>query len=308
LNLLFYSAGSNGTAWREALARALPEAKLGAWPGTAAAEADYAAVWKPPAELLEALVRAKAVFNIGAGVDAVAELASLRSGVPLIRLEDAGMAEQMGEYACHAVLRRYREFDTYAEQQRARLWRPRRRIDKQDFGVGVLGLGTLGTAVVSALAPFGFPVAGWSRSRKSMTSVKAYAGEAELDTVLAHSQVLICLLPLTPETRFLLNRDRLSRLPRGAYIVNMSRGDLVVEPDLLALLDEGHLGGAMLDVFREEPLPPEHAFWHHPRITITPHVSAATLIDESVAQIAAKIRRLEAGLPVTGIVPRDRGY
>ncbi|HVP88153.1 MAG TPA: NAD(P)-dependent oxidoreductase, partial [Casimicrobiaceae bacterium] len=138
--------------------------------------------------------------------------------------------------------------------------------------------------------------------------VASHAGAGELDAVLARARVLICLLPSTPETRGLLDRARLSRLPRGACVVNLARGDLLVEEDLIALLDEGQLAAAILDVFREEPLPAQHAFWHHPKITVTPHVSAATLIDESVEQIAAKIRRLEQGLPVTGIVVRERGY
>ena len=303
---MFYTANENGDAWFAALSRALPEAQIDRWRG-AAADADYAVVWKPPRDLLGALGRPKAVFNLGAGVDGI-ECSALPSDVPLIRLEDAGMAEQMAEYVCHAVLRRYRELDQYAEQQRSALWRQRRRIDKAAFGIGLLGLGVLGHAVAKALAPFGFPLSGWSRGRKSLPGVIVHSGTAELDAFLGGAQVLICLLPLTRETRGLLDRRRLSRLPRGAYLVNVARGPILVDEDLLALLDEGHLGGAMLDVFHDEPLPASHPFWHHPRITLTPHVSAVTLVDESIAQIAAKIRRLEAGLPVGGVVGRDRGY
>jgi glyoxylate/hydroxypyruvate reductase len=308
VKVVFYSAGENGVLWRDALAGALPEAEIGAWPGPAASEADYAVVWKPPRELLGSLKRAKAVFNLGAGVDGVAPLSALRPEIPLVRLEDAGMAEQMGEYACYVVLRRYRELDVYAEQQRAATWRPRRRVEKAEFAVGLLGLGEMGAAVAAALRPFGFQLLGWSRVTKAMPGLTSHHGAAGLDAVLSRSQVLICLLPLTDETRGLLNRGKLSRLPHGAYLVNLARGDLVVESDLLALLDEGHMGGAMLDVFHDEPLPASHPFWHHPKITITPHIAAATLIHESIAQIAGKIRRLEAGKPVTGVVARDRGY
>jgi glyoxylate/hydroxypyruvate reductase A len=218
------------------------------------------------------------------------------------------MAEQMIEYACHAVLRRYREFDAYAEQQRAGAWRPRRRIAKRRFGIGILGLGVLGSAVATALSQFGFPVYGWSRSPKALDGIESRAGAGELDFVLARAQILICLLPSTDETRGLLDRQRLSQLPRGGYVINLARGNVLVDEDLLALIDEGHLAGAMLDVFHDEPLPGAHAFWHHPKVTVTPHVSAATLVDESVAQIVAKIRRLEVGLPVTGVVERRRGY
>lgn len=307
MNLLFYSMGENGSAWLEAFMRALPEARISTWTGEPIAPTDYAILWKPPGELLEALGEAKAVFNLGAGVDGIKNLAALRATVPLIRLEDAGMTEQMIEYACHAVLRRYREFDVYAEQQRAGVWRQRRRIGKRAFGIGILGLGVLGSAVATALSRFGFPVYGWSRSRRVIAGIETCAG-AELDSMLAQAQVMICLLPSTAETRGLLDRRKLLQLPRGAYVVNLARGDILVDEDLLALIDEGHLAGAMLDVFRDEPLPRTHAFWHHPKVTVTPHVSAATLIDESVAQIAAKIRRLEVGLPVTGVVERERGY
>ena len=308
MNLLFYSAGENGSAWLKALSRSLPEAQIRTWAGAPVTDIDYAVLWKPPDELLESLAKTKAVFNLGAGVDGIAHLVALKPRIPLIRLEDAGMIEQMIEYACHAVLRRYREFDVYAEQQRAGIWRPRRRIDKGAFGIGILGLGVLGAAVAAALGRFGFPLYGWSRSRKAIAGVECGAGLAELDAVLTRARVLICLLPLTAETRGMLDRRRLSRLPHDAYLVNLARGDILVEEDLLALLDEGHLAGATLDVFHDEPLPGEHAFWHHPKIVVTPHVSAATLIDESIEQIVAKIRRLEAGLPVTGIVERARGY
>jgi len=308
VNLLVYTHGGKGTAWLDAFVRALPEAKVRTWPDAPAIDADYAAVWKPPIELLGSLARVKAVFNLGAGVDGIAEMPALPTEVPLVRLEDAGMAPQMVEYVAHAVLHRHREFDAYAEQQRAGVWKPRRRVAKSSFGVGILGLGTLGSAVAASLAPFGFPLHGWSRSSKAIPGLSSHTGATGLVTVLRAAQVLVCLLALTRETRHLLDRGRLSQLPRGAYVVNVSRGDILVDEDLLALLDECHLSGAMLDVFRDEPLPASHAFWHHPKVTITPHVSAATIIDESVAQVAQKIRCLEAGLPISGVVVRGRGY
>jgi glyoxylate/hydroxypyruvate reductase A len=308
VRLLFYSSGNDTTEWVAALRHVLPEARVEVWPAAAANGADYALVWKPPAQLWRDLEGVKAIFNLGAGVDALARDAALPTSVRLVRLEDAGMAQQMAEYVCHAVLRRYREFDLYAEQQRAGLWRARPRPSKQGFAVGILGLGLLGMAVAAALQPFGFPLRGWSRTCRQRVGVATFSGTSELDAFLAATQVLVCLLPLTPETRGLLDRATLSRLPRGACLVNVSRGALVVDDDLLALLDSGHLAAAMLDVFHDEPLPPTHRFWHHPRIAMTPHVAAITLVEEAVAQIAEKIRRLEAGLPVTGVVVRDRGY
>jgi glyoxylate/hydroxypyruvate reductase len=311
VKLLFYTAASNSAAWLDALARAMPGASIGTWPEVATGAtdgADYALVWKPPPELLAKLKSAKAIFNLGAGVDSLDSIPRSLPAVPLIRLEDAGMAEQMAEYVVHAVLRRYREFEAYAESQRDALWQPRERIDKSGFRIGILGMGVLGVSVAAALAPFGFPIDGWSRSRKQIPDVRSFAGAAELGAFLGRCRVLVCMLPLTAETRGMLNRATLSQLSKGAYVVNVSRGALLIDEDLLALIESGAIDGATLDVFQEEPLPPAHAFWHHPRITVTPHVSAVTRIEESVAQIAAKIRRLESGLPVSGVVDRARFY
>jgi glyoxylate/hydroxypyruvate reductase len=302
LNLLLHTAGEDGKLWRDAMSRALPEAKLLAWPDTRVSEIDYALVWRPPDALLAGLSKVKAIFNLGAGVDALMAMPERPRGVPVIRLQDAGMAQQMAEYVTHAVLHQYREFDGYARSQRNGAWQPRPRLRKDEFEVGILGVGVLGTAVAAVLSTFAFPLSGWSRTQKTLPGIKTFAGIAALPAFLSRSRVLVCLLPLTPQTRGLLNRDNLSKLPHGAYVVNVSRGALVVEDDLLALIDSGQLAGAMLDVFRDEPLPASHAFWHHPRVTVTPHVSAVTQIEDSVAQIAAKIRRLEAGLPIGGVV------
>jgi glyoxylate/hydroxypyruvate reductase A len=308
VKLLFYTAADNAAAWIDALTRAMPEASIHPWPEGADGAPDYALLWKPPGELFAKLTGARAIFNLGAGVDSLESMPPSLGAVPLIRLEDAGMAEQMAEYVVHAVLRRYREFDAYAESQRGGEWQPRGRLDKSAFRIGMLGMGVLGAAVAAALAPFGFPVDGWSRSRKQMHGVRSFAGTAELSAFLGRCRMLVCLLPLTNATRGILDRATLSQLPLGAYVVNVSRGALLIEEDLLALIDSNSLAGATLDVFQEEPLPPSHPFWHHPRITVTPHASAVTRIEESVAQIAAKIRRLEAGLPVSGVVDRAHFY
>jgi len=307
LRILLQTSSANAGEWRAALAAALPEAEVALWPEVPFA-VDYLAVWKPAPELFRATPAVKAVFNLGAGVDALLQVPTLPAGVPVIRLEDAGMADQMVEYVTLAVLAAFREQGAYAGQQREGRWRQRPRLRREDFGIGLLGFGVLGQTVAAALARFGFPLAGWSRGRKAVAPVRCFAGAAELPAFLARSQALVCLLPSTPDTRGLLDRTRLLRLPRGAHLVNVARGDIVVDADLVGVLDDGHLASATLDVFREEPLPPGHPFWHHPRITVTPHVSAVTLVDDSAAQIAAKIRRLEQGLPVTGIVDRERGY
>ena len=306
MNILFYTPGNNAAEWVDAISRELPRANISVWPKQETA-ADYALVWRPPPALIDDLAGTRAVFNLGAGVDAIPKVPAWPQGVPLVRLEDAGMAEQMAEYATYAVLRRYREFAAYESAQSAARWVPRPRQDKRAFGVGVLGMGVLGSCVAQALLALGFPVASWSRAGKDLAGVTSFTVE-QLDVFLGSCRVLICMLPLTDATRGLLGRQALARLPQGAYVVNVARGALIVEDELLALIDSGHLAGAMLDVFENEPLPAGHAFWHHPGITLTPHISAATSIEHSVRQIAAKIARLEAGLPISGVIDfaRDR--
>jgi glyoxylate/hydroxypyruvate reductase A len=307
VKVLLQMPGRVAEAWRDALAAALPEASIAVWPD-APPDPLYACVWRPPADFFARVRPTKAIFNLGAGVDALLAVPTLPRDIPVVRLEDAGMAEQMAEYVTLAVLRVFREADLYAQQQREGTWWPRARLAKATFGIGLLGCGVLGQAIAVTLAPFGFPLNAWSRTRKAFPGVRSYSGMNELAAFLATASVLVCTLPSTPQTNGFLDRATLSRLPQGAHVINVARGELVVDADLVALVDTGHLGGATLDVFREEPLPPDHPFWHHPRITVTPHVSAVTLIPESVAQIAAKIRQIESGYAVTGIIDRDRGY
>jgi len=307
LDVVLHFPGRRQDEWAAAIAAALPEARLHVWPDAPQA-CDFALVWRPPAELFAHVDVRRAVVNLGAGVDALLRLPTLRADLPVVRVEDAGMAEQMEEYATYAALHAYREFDRYAQAQRVARWAPRPRIPKSSFGVGVLGLGTLGGAVARALVGLGFPVHGWSRTPRVVDGVASHTGPPGLAPMLAQSRVLIVMLPSTPATRGFLDRSTMRALPRGAVVVNVARGDLVVDADLIALLDEGHLGGAMLDVFRDEPLPPDHPFWHHPGIVLTPHVSAVTLVGPTVAQVAAKVRALARGETVGGVVDRARGY
>ena len=306
MRVLYYSADQDSAAWIPGLRAALPAALVELWqPGAPAA--DYAVVWKPPQQLLDEQTRLKALFNTGAGVDALMKL-QLPEGVPVIRLNDAGMSVQMAEYVCHAIIRHYRELGGYEADMAQGHWSFRKPRSRMDFPVGVMGLGVLGERVAHAVAHFDFPVNGWSRSPKSMTGVQCFHGGDQWDTFLASSRVLVCLLPLTPETENILDARSLSVLRPGGYVINVARGAHVVDADLIAALDSGHLAGATLDVFRTEPLPPDHAFWTHPKITLTPHTSARTLRTESIAQIAGKIAALEGGNQVAGWVDTGRGY
>jgi glyoxylate/hydroxypyruvate reductase len=295
--------------WLRAFASELPEAEIVVWEeGQRNAPCDYAVLWSPPPALLDELMHVKAIFVTGAGVDGIMKFADVLPPVPIVRLNDAGMAVQMAEYIAYAVLRYFRRFDEYEAQARTGNWAQLPLRDRSGFSIGVMGMGVLGTAVLEALAPFGFPLRGWSRTEKQMEGVQSFHGVDGLDFFLRGTRVLVCMLPLTTETNNLLDRAKLSLLPEGAYLINVGRGAHVAEPDLLALIRSGHIAGATLDVFRNEPLPAPHPFWEEPRITITPHVAAATLPFESVVQIAEKIRTMQAGQPITDLVDRSRGY
>lgn len=306
MHITFFSKDTKPEPWVNALRQQLPEARVEAW-AAGADPADYAVVWAPPQDFLDAQPRLKGLFNIGAGVDALMQL-RLPTGVPVVRLDDAGMSVQMAEYVCHAVIRYFRELDVYADEAQQAHWAFRRPRVRADFTVGVMGLGVLGQRVAQALRGFEFPVVGWSRTPRQVEGITCHAGAEEFGIFLGASQVLVNLLPLTPDTENILNRDTLVQLRPGAYVINVARGAHLVDADLLALLDSGHLAGATLDVFRTEPLPAEHPFWQHRRITVTPHTSARTLRDESVAQIVGKIRALERGELITGVVDPLRGY
>lgn len=318
--LFFAPETGDADAWRTSLARVLPQAEIRVWHPGDTAYADYAIVWRPPRELFAPREGLKAVFNLGAGVDAILRFereapGTLSPDVPLIRLEDTGMAAQMNEYAAYAVLRYLRRFDEYELMQRSgeARWHVLDPHPHETFVVAVLGLGVLGTQVARTLASFGLPVRGYSRSVKALEGIETFAenaasGGAALDACLDGAMAVVNLLPSTPETEGILNRRAFARLARGAYLVNLARGAHVVEGDLLDAMHEGQIAAATLDVFSEEPLPAGHRFWREPRVTITPHIAAQTLREPAVRQIAVKIAALSRGEVVGGIVDVARGY
>jgi len=234
----------------------------------------------------------------------------LPAGLPIVCLVEAGMAPKMAEYVCFYIARITRGLDRFGGPNALRDWnaeRPRGRPPT----VGVLGLGAIGAHIARAVQLFGYPVRGWSRTPKQLDGVECFAGAAQLDAFLAGAQILVDALPLTDGTRDLLGRQRLSQLPRGAHLINVGRGATVVDEDLLAALDAGHLAGAVLDVFRVEPLPAASPYWHHPKVTVTPHLSGPTPREPAALQIAQAIAALEAGTPAAslpGYVDRARGY
>ncbi len=309
MRISFCCTDTKAQPWLDGLCAALPNAVVEAW-SAGAAPADYAVVWAPPQQFMDEQPQLKGIFNIGAGVDALMKL-RLPPRVPVVRLDDAGMSVQMAEYVCHAVIRHFREFDGYEADAKQGKWSYRKPRLRKDFPVGVMGLGVLGERVSRALAQFDFPVMGWSRSAKSISGVQCFSGEAGVNDFLAATRILVCLLPLTPDTENIMRHDTLVRLQPGAYVINVARGSHLIDKDLIALLDSGHLAGATLDVFRTEPLPATHPFWAHPKIVVTPHTSARTLREESIAQIAGKIQALRNGANIAslaGVVGPKKGY
>ena len=306
MKVTFCCTGTKPEPWLEGLHAALPDAEIGVWePG--APQADYAVVWAPPQQFMDEQPQLKALFNIGAGVDALLKL-KLPPHAKVVRLDDAGMSVQMAEYVTQAVIRHFRELDGYEADMRQGQWKFRKPQMRADFPVGVMGLGVLGERVAKALAVFEFPVRGWSRSAKQIDGVQTFSGEQGFAEFLQGSRILVNLLPLTPETENIINRSTMQQLLPGAYIINVARGAHLVDDDLVALIAQGHVAGAMLDVFRQEPLPTDHPFWNVPQITMTPHTSARTLRDESIAQIVGKVASMSRGETVLGMVDPQRGY
>lgn len=306
MNITICFAGLPPEPWVQAVQQAFPSATVSAWtPG--AAPADHAIVWAPPQQFIDEQTGLQTLFNIGAGVDALLQL-KLPPSLKVVRLDDAGMSVQMAEFVCHAVIRHFREFDGYDADTQLGKWSYRKPRSRADFAVGVMGLGVLGERVAKALQVFEFPVNGYSRSAKDLPGIRCFSGAQGLSDFLQATRVLVNLMPLTPETENILNQTTLSQLQKGGYVINVARGKHLVEEDLIHLIDSGHLAGATLDVFRTEPLPADHPFWQHPKITVTPHTSARTLREESIAQIVGKIQALQRGEPINGVVDPQRGY
>jgi glyoxylate/hydroxypyruvate reductase len=296
--------------WADALAQALPEAQVNVWSAAqqseVAQQADYAVTWAPTQSFFDAQLALKAVFALGAGVDSLLKL-QIAHQIQLVRIEDGGMGKQMADYVTHALLRHYRQFDRYEAEIRQGMWPSYPALDFQDITVGIMGLGQLGSQMAQRVQALGFKAVGYSRSPKLIDGMVCYSGD-EMDDFLSACDALICALPLTPDTQNLLNNRTLGLLRPGAFLVNVARGSHVVEEDLLSLLASGHLSGACLDVLRQEPAPADHPLRSHPRVMLTPHIAALTLLKPSILQISQKIRALHAGRAITGVVQRDRGY
>jgi glyoxylate/hydroxypyruvate reductase len=295
--LISHTHAQSAKRWHEEMLSLLPNASVKIWPDVEQGWADYAIGWQPPEELFTSQKNLKAFFSAAAGVDHLLKNQAVPKDLPIIRLEDAGMGLQMAEYCLLEIGRQYHRRDDYLAQQRAQIWGFLKSEKRSEYVIGIFGAGVLAKEIVKGLSSFGYRSQTYSRS-----STQA------LQDFLATSQVLILCAPLTPETQDYFNADKFAMLPKDAYVINVARGGLVIDSDLVTAIDSGHLSGATLDVFREEPLPQNHPFWLHPKIRMTPHVSAVTLIGPSTKQVAKKLDQYSKGEPVTGLVDRKKGY
>ncbi|MDA8457284.1 glyoxylate/hydroxypyruvate reductase A [Acidovorax sp. GBBC 3334] len=305
---LYKSDPVRGRQWAEVFRAEAPEIDFRIWPETGdPARVRFLAAWEPPADIATAFPNLQVLFSSGAGVDQF-DMAALPAALPVVRMVEPGIVRGMVEYACHAVLDLHRDMPQYRRQQQRAEWRALPVRTAGERRVGVLGLGSLGQAVLAQLAGFGFACAGWSRSRHAVPGVQCFAGEDELPAFLARTDILVCLLPLTDATRGFLNAGLFARLPQGASLVHVGRGPQLVDADLLAALATGQIAEAALDVTDPEPLPAAHAFWRHPRVRLTPHIASMTQPRTAAAAVIGNLRRFAAGEPMEGLVDRTRGY
>jgi glyoxylate/hydroxypyruvate reductase len=313
--LLYLTPTWDTSLWMASMRRLAPDLDLRAWPDRMGRLDDirYAVAWLPPENVLRSLPNLEVIFSMGAGVDAILKDPTLPEGVPIVRVNDPDLTMRMGEYVVMHTLIHHRQQRRIDENQRQKVWDSFPTHAASDFAVGVMGLGVLGSYAAERLRDLGFKVAGWSRTRKKLDGIHCYAGQAEFDSFLRRTDLLVCLLPHTSETTGIINRELIRKLsrkgPLGApVIINAGRGKHQVESDLLAALDAGELLAVTLDVFETEPLPPDSPFWTHPRVTVTPHSAADSDPDTISAYVLRQIRRYEAGEPLVNLADPKRGY
>lgn len=308
MTLLFKCDHTDPEPWLAALADQMPDREVRVFPELGAREdIEFALVYEPPPGLLASLPKLKAIFSLWAGADHLASDPELPP-LPVVRMVERCMTASMTAHVVHQVLAFHVQALDYRALEAERHWQQLDLTAPWDRRVGFLGLGSLGGDAAEKLAALRFDVAGWTRTPKEIAGIGCYHGSGGLSAFLARTDILVCLMPLTEATRGILNRQLFDQLPRGACVINCARGGHLVETDLLAALDDGHLGAAALDVFAEEPLPDDHPFWRHPRIVVTPHIAAFSVAETAIESVVANIRRVEAGEPPLNVVDFTRGY
>ncbi|NYT70952.1 glyoxylate/hydroxypyruvate reductase A [Halomonas sp. QX-2] len=306
--LLYKSDPVRGARWKELFAQHAPDIEFRQWPDMGDPdEIRYLLAWMPPENIMACLPSLEVLFATSAGVDQF-EFDALPPELPVVRMLDPAIERGMIEYATFATLWLHRRMGDYARQQREGQWQAHMLVPTEKRRIGILGLGQLGCAIATHLAGYGFDVSGWARSPRELANVHCHSGEEALDGFLASSDIVICVLPLTDATRGILNADLFARMPKGAALINIGRGEHLVEHDLTQALDDGQLSAAVLDVLSEEPPADDHLFWQDERILLTPHVAAMTQPDSAFPVLLDNLRRHQRGEPMVGRVDLQRGY
>lgn len=271
-------------------------------------QVEFVLCWNHPPDTLRQFPNLKCISSLGAGVNHLLNDLTCPTDIPLVRIVDTELKQSMAEYVMLGALEHFRRIADYRRQQALGQWAVQQIPHISEVGVGIMGFGELGQHVAEKLSTFGFNVCGWCRTPKEIENIPVYAGDDKLAPFLNKAEILVCLLPLTSETENILNARTFSQLPPGALLINAARGAHLVDADLISALDSGQLSGALLDVFREEPLPGQHPFWAHEEITITPHVASATNPESAALQIIDNYHRALKGRPLKNLVERKRGY
>lgn len=306
--LLYKADPVRGEHWKRLFAEHAPDIEWRAWPDIGdPQDIRYLAAWQAPDDLETGLPNLEVLFALSAGVDQL-DLAKLPTNLPVVRLLDPGITRGMCEYATFAVLSLHRDMLRYRQQQMARCWQAHLLQPAAKRRVGVLGLGTQAQQILATLQPFGFALSGWARSEHQIEGVDCFAGAGQLPAFLGQCDIVLCVLPLTEQTKGILNRELFQHLPKGAALVNMGRGGHLIEEDLLEALASGQLSAAVLDVLQQEPAAPDHPFWHHPQILLTPHIAAMTQPESAFSVLLENIRRHQRGESMLGQVDRERSY
>ncbi|MCY1283808.1 Glyoxylate/hydroxypyruvate reductase A [compost metagenome] len=308
MSILYRSDAPRAAAWADYFAEHAADLDFRVWPDAGdLSEIEYLIAWQAPAEFIAKLPKLKVLFSSGAGIDHV-DFSAVPAHIPIVRMVEPGIINGMVEYVSLAVLALHRDFFDYVAAKAARTWEPLEVPPASSRTIGVMGMGSLGSAVLQRLAAYGFRLRGWNRSPRLVDGVESFAGPDQLQPFLAGCDILICLLPLTPATKGILNRELFSALPAGAALINVGRGPHLVDADLLEALDSGQLSRAILDVTDPEPLPADHPFWAHPRVFLTPHVASMTQPETAAPILMENVRRHQRGEPLSDVIDRSRGY
>lgn len=307
--LVLIAPDRNMSPWIDALDAIDPNLDIEIWPHIDDYQkVQFAVCWNQPKHVLDQFPNLKAVSSLGAGVDHLINDETLPKSVAICRVVATSLVQQMKEYILGAVINIQRNFVQYLRQQDADKWQPHNHLLAKDLQIGVMGLGKLGRPVAHQLAQLGYNVSGWSGSPKELSDIRTFAGKKQLSSFLDGIQILICLLPLTEETKDILDLKLFKQLDNNAWIINVARGAHLVEEDLIYALDTNILQGAWLDVFREEPLPDKHAFWNRENIIITPHVASITKPTEVADQIVDNYKRVLSGMDPNNLIDPQKGY